>query len=207
MDRNERILSRVLQAHSGRRGALGVRSEWRLVGGVVVLVAAAAVVGLQLAGGGIAGTKPLIANGPDLEPLATAAPASNSQSVSVAGAPPATFASIRGNPQRYVVQPGDSLESIAARNGLRPDTLASVNELENPDLLQPGRELVVPVTDGLIHIVQPGETLRLIADRYHVDVASLISANDLAVPDHIPAGLRLFVPGARPPADPQPPNS
>jgi LysM repeat protein len=202
MDRNERILSRILQEHSGRRGALGNRAERRLVGAVVVVFAAA--VGLQLASSSIAVTKPSTASSPDLEPLATTAPEPNPQSVSLASAPHASTE--MDNRRRYVVQPGDSLESIAARNGLRPDTLASVNELENPDLLQPGRELVVPLTDGIVHIVEAGETLRLIADRYHVDVASLIAANDLPVPDHIPAGLRLFVPGARPPAVSQRPN-
>src|SRR5438477_1162061 len=178
MDRNARILSRVLQEHSGADGALGIRTEWRLVAAVVVVVAAA--LGLQLASSSIAGNKPATAYAPDLQPLATAAPEPNAQSVSLASAPPGLAANTEvDNRRRYVVQPGDSLESIAARNGLRPDTLVSVNELENPDLLQPGRELVVPLTDGIAHIVQPGETLQLIADRYHVDVASLITANDL----------------------------
>jgi len=173
------------------------------VGAVVVVVAAAAV-GLQLASNSIAVNRPSTAYGPDLEPLATTAPEPNAQSVSLASGPRAPAANTQvDNRRRYVVQRGDSLESIAARNGLRPDTLASVNELDNPDLLQPGRELVVPLSDGTVHIVQPGETLRLITDRYHVDVASLITANDLPVPDHIPAGLRLFVPGASPPADRQ----
>jgi len=180
MDRNERILSRVLQERSGHRGVRGIRSEWRQVAGaVVVVVAAAAVaVGLQLVSSSVADNKPVTANNPDLEPLKGAVPEPKAQLVSIASAPPATPASIPvDGPRRYVVQPGDSVESIAARIGLRPDTLASVNDLENPDLLQPGRELVVPVTDGVIHIVQPGETLRLIADRYSTTwMSRLLSA-------------------------------
>jgi N-acetylmuramoyl-L-alanine amidase len=99
---------------------------------------------------------------------------------------------------RYVVQPGDTVLSIAERQGLHPATLASVNDLVDPDLLQPGEELVVPATDGLVHVVQPGETLRAIAERYDVDIEAIVSANDLASPDQIAVGLRLLVPGASP---------
>jgi len=101
------------------------------------------------------------------------------------------------------VQPGDSVQSIAERNGLSAVTLASVNELDDPDLLQSGRELVVPTTDGVAHIVERGETLRTIAERYDVDMATLVTANDLPDPDHIAAGLRLFIPGARAPVNAQ----
>ncbi len=88
--------------------------------------------------------------------------------------------------------------SIAERQGLHPATLASVNDLIDPDLLQPGQELLVPLTDGLVHVVKPGETLRAIAERYYVDIAAIVSANDLPSPDRIAVGLRLFVPGASP---------
>jgi LysM repeat protein len=120
--------------------------------------------------------------------------------------PAATRETVLANtrPPRYLVRPGDSLESIAGRNGVSAVTLASVNDLDDPDLLQPGRELVVPTTDGVVHIVERGETLRTIAERFDVDMATLVSANDLPDPDHIAVGLRLFIPGARAPVDAQP---
>ena len=78
---------------------------------------------------------------------------------SPAGAPVAT------TPGRYVVEPGDTLQAIAERHGLQPITLASANDLADPDLVEPGRELLIPATDGLVHIVQVGETIRAIAER------------------------------------------
>src|SRR5262249_49167818 len=97
-------------------------------------------------------------------------------------------------PFRYTVQQGDSLQSIAARNGLHAATLAAVNDIDDPDLLQPGRSVVVPDSDGLVHVVRQGETLRSIAERYGADVATLVSANKLTDPDQIADGLRLFIP-------------
>jgi cortical fragment-lytic enzyme len=121
---------------------------------------------------------------PRQAPASTSAPA------------PVTPASGQGTarPFRYTVQQGDSLQSIAARNGLQPATLAAVNDIDNPDLLQPGSTLEVPDSDGLVHVVEPGETLRSIAEHYGVDVATLVSANKLADPDQIAVGLRLFIP-------------
>ena len=79
---------------------------------------------------------------------------------------------------------------------LRPATIISLNELDHPELLQPGRELVIPATDGVLHVVAPGETLRGIAERYGVGVAALVSVNDIRDPDHIQVGLHLFIPDA-----------
>ncbi len=104
-----------------------------MAGALVVVVAAAVAVGLQLVSSSVADNKPVTAYNPDLEPLKGAVPEPKAQLVSFASAPPATPASVPvDGPRRYVVQPGDSVESIAARIGLRPDTLASVNDLENP---------------------------------------------------------------------------
>lgn len=46
-------------------------------------------------------------------------------------------------PQFHEVQPGESLWTIAQRYGIDVNTLAEVNELENPDLVQPGQELLI----------------------------------------------------------------
>jgi LysM repeat protein len=138
-----------------------------------------------------------------VQTVAAPAPVST---VASASQPAATAVVARGGVRRYTVQPGDSLETIAARSGLSPATLASVNQLDDPDLLQPGHELEIPSTDGVLHIVAPGETLRSIAQQYNVDVTTLVAANGLTDPDHIVAGLRLFIPGGRDPLTAQDDN-
>jgi hypothetical protein len=44
----------------------------------------------------------------------------------------------------YVVQEGDSLNSIALAYGVTPEALAAANGIEDPDLIEIGRVLVIP---------------------------------------------------------------
>jgi LysM repeat protein len=197
MDGNERLLSQVLAERSAHGRVRRPGSSWLLLGSLVLVVALVGVLFRVVGSSGVGGV-------PAARPAAvgTAAAASSirassgATSVAAAAATPVPQAT---RPHRYVVQPGDSLETIAAHAGLSPATLASVNQLDDPDLLQPGSELEIPSTDGVLHIVEPGETLRSIALQYNVDVTTLVAANDLTDPDHIVAGLRLFVPTGRAP--------
>lgn len=45
----------------------------------------------------------------------------------------------------YTVQEGDTLEAIAQQFGVTSDSIASFNALEDPDDLQPGQTLTIPV--------------------------------------------------------------
>lgn len=45
------------------------------------------------------------------------------------------------SPQYYVVRPGDSMFSIANRYGLDVETLLTLNNLENPNIIYPGQIL------------------------------------------------------------------
>ena len=46
--------------------------------------------------------------------------------------------------QRYVVEPGDTLGSIAAQFGVTVDEIITANRIENPDLIRVGQELIIP---------------------------------------------------------------
>jgi LysM repeat protein len=197
MDANERLLSQVLQERRAHGRVRGLGSSWLLTGGLVLAVLVVGVVLRVVGGSGVGGV-------PTPKPRAVETAAApivvRAPETAVNGAQPAATAVVaQAGPRRYVVQPGDSLESIATRSGLSPTTLASVNQLDDPDLLQPGSQLEIPTTDGVLHVVEPGETLRSIAQDYAVDVNSVVAANGLKDPDHIVAGLRLFIPGGHVP--------
>lgn len=74
---------------------------------------------------------------PSSVPTATAAP------TAPASAPATTPAPAAGQ-QKYVVKYGDTLSSIAAQYGVTVQQIIDANSLQNPDLLLPGQELIIP---------------------------------------------------------------
>jgi len=103
--------------------------------------------------------------------------------------------------QIHVVQPGQSLWSIAATYGVTPEELITANELAAPTQLVPGQALVIPIW-GRYHWVLPGESLWQIARQYGTTVEQLMQVNQIPDPAMIMPGLRLYVPpGPRPRAE------
>ena len=82
----------------------------------------------------------------------------------------------------YVVQRGDTLFRIAQQYGLTIADLAQINGLANPNAIDIGDRLLIPLSREAIpqvHIVQPGETLEAIAGLYGVAAADLQALNQL----------------------------
>jgi LysM repeat protein len=100
----------------------------------------------------------------------------------------------------YVVQPGDTLYSIAVRFGVSWQTLASVNTILNPALLQVGQRLVIPSgatappAGAKTHVVKEGETLYRIALMYSTTVQAIALTNNLPNTNIIYPGQVLTIP-------------
>jgi murein DD-endopeptidase MepM/ murein hydrolase activator NlpD len=110
----------------------------------------------------------------------------------------------------YVVQPGDTLASIALRYGLTTAELATANGLVNPDLIYVGLKLIVPSPApaastsasnskpirvvNRLHTVQADETLFRIAMQYGTTVDSLLETNGLSHAGFIIPGQQLIIP-------------
>jgi spore germination protein YaaH len=60
----------------------------------------------------------------------------------------------------YVVQPGDTIYSIADRYGVNADQLVKDNELPRPDLLIPGESIVITYPTQT-YTVQDGDTIEV----------------------------------------------
>jgi murein DD-endopeptidase MepM/ murein hydrolase activator NlpD len=93
----------------------------------------------------------------------------------------------------YEVQSGDTLRSIAESFSLRPETIISVNDIENINELQTGRELRIPDRDGQIYTVREGESLSVIAHDFDMGYVTLAEVNGLSS-SLIRIGQRLFIP-------------
>jgi LysM repeat protein len=57
-------------------------------------------------------------------------------------------------PMVYVVQPGDTLASIATRFGTTAEAICTYNELPNCNLIYPGQELLISTPE----VIPPTET-------------------------------------------------
>ena len=101
-------------------------------------------------------------------------------------------------PQRYRVQPGDSLSVIAARFNTTVATLAMLNGLSRPYLIKPGQVLDVAQPMPLRRYqVKRGDTLGRVARRFRTTVAMLAALNGLREPYLIRAGQTLVIPQLR----------
>lgn len=99
----------------------------------------------------------------------------------------------------YVVQPGDTLFSIARRLGVSQPALMQANGIGDPSFVWVGQRLRVPGRSASagqrVHVVAQGETLFSVATRYGVTVSSVVQANGLRAANRIVAGQQLIIPG------------
>jgi cell wall-associated NlpC family hydrolase len=114
-----------------------------------------------------------------------------------------------GAAQTHLVQPGDTLWSIARRHGVSVDALVSANRLANPDALRLGQQIIIPGAAARIpssasrpaplrHVVVAGDTLWSLAQRYRVPVDTIVKANELDDPDALRLGQMLLIPVTSP---------
>lgn len=115
-------------------------------------------------------------------------------------------------PGVHIVQPGETLSSIAARYGVTVQALAEASGISVGDILRVGQKLTIPgraperegaaeaVTEAApepapeVYVVQPGDTLAGIAERFGTSVATLARANNLSTSSLVFPGRRLIVP-------------
>lgn len=108
-----------------------------------------------------------------------------------------------------IVEPGDTLSTIAHRYGIGVDALMEFNRLSSTTI-RPGDLLKVPyvaATGGLaegaplpppgfrLHVLQPGETISSLMARYNLSLEAIVGANpDISSLDRLPVGLELLIP-------------
>lgn len=108
-----------------------------------------------------------------------------------------------GGPTVHIVQPGETLFSIAQQYGTTVNAIAQANQITNPWFIYVGQELIIPsgggdmgppAGPGTTYVVQPGDTLYSIAVQYGTTVEALTVANNLSSPNFIYVGQRLVIP-------------
>ena len=117
---------------------------------------------------------------------------------------------VNAGPGRHRVQPGDTLDDIAARYRVSSRDLMLVNGLRNANHVEVGQTLKLPsnaviaqsrpkpapinVTPGASeHTVERGQTLTQIARAYKLPVATLIDINAISNPNKVTVGTTLYL--------------
>jgi LysM repeat protein len=112
------------------------------------------------------------------------------------------------NTTTHIVQPGETLNSIARQYGVTVQAIAFANGITNPDLIFAGQVLTIPVvatptpppgqtstpTSTTSYTVVSGDTLFSLARRFGTTTATLVALNNLANPDQLSVGQVLKIP-------------
>lgn len=116
---------------------------------------------------------------------------------------PFTVAPARGRSQiiQYRIQPGDTLEKIAARFGISQDTIIWNNDGIYVNRLLPGDTLTILPEDGILHRTRQEETIQAIADKYKVSPFSIVDSEfnpllrNASPTTLLPPGINVMVVG------------
>ena len=94
----------------------------------------------------------------------------------------------------YKVQKKDTIQSIAKKFGLKPETIMINNQTAMDNKVKVGEVLTFPSIDGLYYKLQKNETLAKIAKKYGVRVVDIVDYNNIN-PKKLKAGTTLFLKG------------
>ncbi len=119
------------------------------------------------------------------------------------------------SPGFVLVNYGDTLSTIAARNGTTVDALVQANGLPNSTFIWVGQCLAIPSGNSVAapvaappgagaYTISQGDTIQDLAARFGITVDALAIANGLSNVDSIFVGQRLVVPGGMKLPAPQP---
>jgi LysM repeat protein len=208
MPENEPKASDVIHAYRRRRE----RTVPLLLGGLAVVLT---VVGLLLVVVWLTGDRGtalpafLATDTPTLADTATPAPPTLTPTVTET-LPPSETPTPEG-PLTYIVEPGDTLSSIADQFGVDILLLISVNNIADPGAINAGEELIIPQEGAVLptttalpetlvpgsridYVVQPGDSLESIASEFNSTIEQITLLNNIKAEDVLFVGKILIVP-------------
>ena len=100
--------------------------------------------------------------------------------------------------QTYVVQPNDTISSLAAKFGISSNSIRWSNGLAFYDSLTVGKALLIPPVEGIVYTVKSGDTPQSLAQTYAANAGLIIADNDAELKGLTP-GERIIIPGGTQP--------
>jgi N-acetylmuramoyl-L-alanine amidase len=106
------------------------------------------------------------------------------------------------NVTTHTVELGETVDAVAAKYGLTPDTIKWANNLTNSSLT-PGQTLQILPRNGITYTVKQGDTVESIAKKYQADPSVITTYNDLEISGATP-GLKIIIPNGNLPTTERP---
>jgi murein DD-endopeptidase MepM/ murein hydrolase activator NlpD len=99
----------------------------------------------------------------------------------------------------YIIQPGDSLSSIASRFGISLADLMAANNFVDANNISAGDKVIIPGLEGIsgvlmTEVVGYGDTLQSLSRRNQVSESFLRKLNHITTPSELYAGVGLVLP-------------
>lgn len=114
-------------------------------------------------------------------------------------APKAAATPAPSQPVLHQVAEGETLDGLAQKYGIHPQTILNANHISDPNNLVVGQRLVIPPVDGVLYQIQKGDSIRAVAQKFGVQIGTILKANNVGSnPDLVAAGTQLVIPGATP---------
>ena len=108
----------------------------------------------------------------------------------------ATGLKSRHDIEKYKVQEGDTISSIATKFNITSDTIRWSNDITG-DTVSPGTTLVISPITGVVHKVESGDTVQSIASEFNGNKDQIIVFNDIET-DGLPVGEYIVIPDGSP---------
>jgi len=100
---------------------------------------------------------------------------------------------------KYIVEPRDTISSIALEFGLRTETLLWTNNKNKDSVIRPGDKLIIPQVDGVIYTVARGDSLDKILGKFtNVNKNKVLTFNKLGDGSKLKVGQIITLPEAKP---------
>ncbi len=109
------------------------------------------------------------------------------------------FAQDVQNGPTYIIQSGDTLGVIASKFGVSIDDIITTNNIENPNILSAGQQIIIPGLEGIsgnltAETIPLGASLSSLSVKYQFPVSMLTKLNKITSPEEIYAGSSLILP-------------
>ncbi len=93
----------------------------------------------------------------------------------------------------YVVQSGDSIDSIAKKFNLSANSILWSNNIVG-NFVSPGVKLLIPPINGIVYTVKSGDTPSALAAKFNANRSLIVAYNDAEIKGIYP-GERIIIPG------------